>query len=100
MMQWLFVAAIVITTALADLLQASHMRLQAQAGLSDAAVEFVRQPRMILSVLCMAVSFGSFVFLLRTADLSFAVPATAVSFVLETALARWYLHEHVGGRRW
>ena len=100
MTQWLLVAAIVLSTAAGDMLQASQMQRQAESGVADAAVSFVRHPRMMLSILCMAVSFGSFVALLRMADLSFAVPATAVSFVVETALARWYLREHVGGRRW
>ncbi|MBC8167502.1 MAG: EamA family transporter [Bryobacteraceae bacterium] len=76
------------------------MQKQPQAALSDAAVSFFRQPRMILSIVFMTISFGSLLMLLRTADLTFAVPATAISFVLETALARWLLREQVGARRW
>ena len=34
------------------------------------------------------------------ANLSFAVPATAFSYVLETALAKYILKEHIGWRRW
>jgi uncharacterized membrane protein len=34
------------------------------------------------------------------ADLSFAVPASAGSFVLETILAKLVLKEHIDGRRW
>jgi uncharacterized membrane protein len=38
--------------------------------------------------------------LLSVADVSFAVPATAASFVLETAMAKVILKEHIGARRW
>jgi uncharacterized membrane protein len=47
----------------------------------------------------MAVSFFSFLKLLEVADLSFAVPATAASYVIETVLARLILKEQVGPRR-
>jgi uncharacterized membrane protein len=48
----------------------------------------------------MAISFFSFALLLRIADLSFAVPATAASYVVETLLAKWLLRERVDVRRW
>ena len=34
-----------------------------------------------------------------TSALSFAVPASAASFVLETLLAKFVLHERIGARR-
>jgi len=37
--------------------------------------------------------------LVQSAPLSFAVPASAGSFLLETVLARLVLHERIGGRR-
>jgi uncharacterized membrane protein len=37
---------------------------------------------------------------MQTADLSFAVPASAASFVFETVLARVFLKEQVDLRRW
>jgi uncharacterized membrane protein len=48
----------------------------------------------------MAVSFVSFVAVLRIAELSFVVPATAASIAVETALARLLLGESVHFRRW
>jgi drug/metabolite transporter (DMT)-like permease len=55
---------------------------------------------LLLSILCMAASFFSFLALLRVSDLIFAVPATAATVVLETVLARLVLKERVDGRRW
>jgi drug/metabolite transporter (DMT)-like permease len=37
--------------------------------------------------------------LVQTEPLSFAVPASSASFVLETVLAKFVLHERIGGRR-
>ena len=59
-----------------------------------------RKRNLILSVACMAVSFFAFMALLQVADLSFAVPASAGSLVIETVLARVILKEHVDSRRW
>jgi drug/metabolite transporter (DMT)-like permease len=38
--------------------------------------------------------------LLQRAPMSFAVPASAATFVVETILARFFLGEAVGRRRW
>jgi drug/metabolite transporter (DMT)-like permease len=48
----------------------------------------------------MAVSFFAFMALLSVAELSFAVPATAASYVLETILARYILKERISRKRW
>ena len=47
----------------------------------------------------MAVSFFSFMALVQTEPLSFAVPASAASFVLETVLAKLVLRERISVRR-
>jgi uncharacterized membrane protein len=55
---------------------------------------------LILAVFFMAISFFAFMKLVEIADLSFAVPASAASLVLETVLARLVLGENVDRRRW
>ena len=57
-------------------------------------------PRLILAVVFMAFSFFAFMTLVQTADMSFAVPASAASLVLETILAKVILKEQVDARRW
>jgi drug/metabolite transporter (DMT)-like permease len=54
---------------------------------------------LILSIGCLAVSFFAFMALVQAEPLSFAVPASASSFILETILAKFVLKEHVGVRR-
>ena len=64
-------------------------------------LRFIATHPMVLAGVAMnAASFVAFLALLSVAPLSFAVPATALSYVLKTLLAEFYLHEHVGGRRW
>ena len=46
-----------------------------------------------------AVSFFAFMALVQREPLSFAVPASSASFVLETLLARFILHERISARR-
>jgi drug/metabolite transporter (DMT)-like permease len=59
----------------------------------------VRRRYLLLSIACLAVSFFSFMALVQTAPLSFAVPASAGSFIVETILAKMVLKEQVGVRR-
>jgi drug/metabolite transporter (DMT)-like permease len=98
--RWLLVSAIVGATAGDDVLQSIEMKRHPQSGVRSTTLKLFRRPLLLLSIACMAASFLSFAFLLRIADLSFAVPATAASYVLETLLAKWVLKERVDSRRW
>lgn len=98
-MRWALVGAIVASTAIGDLLQSFEMKRHRQSSITE-TIGFLHRPLLLLSIACMAVSFFSFMALLRVADLSFAVPATAATVVVETILARWVLREQVDRRRW
>jgi drug/metabolite transporter (DMT)-like permease len=106
MMPWLLVAAIVVSTASADVLQTIEMKRHGEVKdfrpgkLGRMFARLLGRPFLILTVIFMALSFFAFMKLLTVADLSFAVPATAASFVLETILARVLLREVVDVRRW
>jgi len=103
-MRWLLVAVVVTGTVLSDLLQSYEMkRAGAQSvqlrGLMRLARMIVERRFLALAILCLAVSFFAFMALVRTEPLSFAVPASAASFILETVLAKLVLKEDVGARR-
>jgi drug/metabolite transporter (DMT)-like permease len=106
MIQWLLVAVIVASTTVGDILQSLEMKRHGEihdfrpGGLWAKIVELGQRPFLIWAVVCMAVSFFSFMLLLSIADLSFAVPATAASYVVETVLAKVILREHVNHLRW
>jgi undecaprenyl phosphate-alpha-L-ara4N flippase subunit ArnE len=48
----------------------------------------------------MAVSFFAFLKLLSISELSFAVPVSAVTYAMETVLAKYFLKEQVSWLRW
>lgn len=64
-------------------------------------IHYMATHRKILGgIICNAVSFAGFLALISSAELSFAVPATALSYLLKTGLARIFLREKVSWRRW
>ena len=103
---WLLVGGVVAATVLADLLQSFEMKRVGEvrdfsaSGLARLGATLARKKFLILAVFFMAVSFFCFARLVAVADLSFAVPATAATFVAETILARFVLKENVDARRW
>jgi drug/metabolite transporter (DMT)-like permease len=105
-MKWLLVALIVIPGTVGDLLNTVGMRSNGEVcdfrpcAILRLITSLARSPYLAVGVLAMAVSFFALMALLSTADLSFAVPATASTYVLETALAKYILKEQIGWRRW
>ena len=59
-----------------------------------------RNRRLLAAVASLAVSFFAFLALISVSEISFAVPATAATYVLETILARYFLKERMGWRRY
>jgi drug/metabolite transporter (DMT)-like permease len=103
--QWALVALIVAGTVAGDTLQSLEMKRHGEirfskGGLGRIAATLAMKKYLILAIVCMAISFFAFMTLLSQADLSFAVPATAASFVFDTILARYLLRERVDVKRW
>lgn len=105
-MKWLFLVIIVLSTTVGEVLQALGMRRHGEihdfrpGALGRALAILARNRFVIGAVAAMAVSFFASLGLLAMTDLSFAVPATAVTYVLETILAHYVLKEHVNRMRW
>ncbi len=101
-MRWILVGAVVGSTAACDLLQSWDMKRHGEVHdfrPARLARLFARWP-LAVSVVFMAISFFAFLELLSIEDLSFAVPATAASLVVETLLAKTLLRERVAPQRW
>ena len=103
-MRWLLLGVVVVTTVLGDLLQSFEMRQEGSQsgsapGLGRVLQLIVSRRFLILAMVSMAVSFFAFLALVRNEPMSFAVPASAASFILETALAKVILGERVTFRR-
>ena len=105
-MRWLWLAITVVSGTAGDLVSAKGMIAHGEIEHFGARrvvrlLRYIATHHLVITGIAFnAVSFVSFVALLSTAELSFAVPATGVSYVLKTALAEWYLDEHVTARRW
>ncbi len=105
-MKWMWIAIIVAATTVGEVMQAMGMRRHGEihdfrpGALGRAAATLARNRFVIASVAAMAVSFFAYLGLLTVAELSFAVPVTAVTYVLETVLAKYILKEHVNWLRW
>jgi drug/metabolite transporter (DMT)-like permease len=60
----------------------------------------VLNPWIVLGILLLIGFFVSYLTALSWADLTYVLPATAVSYVLMVLLAKVFLHEHVTVWRW
>lgn len=103
-MKWILLSIVVTATALSDLLQSHEMKRAGEQsvgarGIARLLKTIAMRRYLILSIVCLAISFFAFMALVQAEPLSFAVPASASSFILETVLAKFVLKEHVGMRR-
>lgn len=102
----LLAALVVIPGTLGDVLMSAGMKRHGEVkdwslkGLIQLARDLARNWYVLAGIPAMAISFFALMALLSASALSFAVPITASSYLLETALAAYVLKEKVGWRRW
>jgi transporter family protein len=102
--KWVLVIVIVFATVASDLLQSHEMKRAGEQSVSARGLGRLLQTiaarrLLILGIAGNAVSFFAFMALVQREPLSFAVPASSASFVLETLLAKFVLHEKITARR-
>jgi drug/metabolite transporter (DMT)-like permease len=106
MTRWLLVALVVASASAGEVLQAYAMRKHGEVrdfrpgAIGRLLALLARNRLIVLSILCLAVSFFAFLSLLSIAELSFAAPATAASYVTQTVLAKFLLKETISPARW
>jgi drug/metabolite transporter (DMT)-like permease len=105
-MKWLLVAVIVAATTAGEVLQAIGMQRHGEihdfrpGALGRVISTLARCRYIVAAIVAMAVSFFAFMALISVAELSFAVPVTAASYIFETILAKYLLKERIGWKRW
>ena len=57
-------------------------------------------PFVVLGIFFLLAFMGSYMTALSFADLTYVLPATAISYVVMVLLAIFWLHEHVSAHRW
>lgn len=104
--QWRLVALTSVCNTLGDVLNTAGMKREPEVeklslcSLMVMLSRIVRNPLVIAGVAALTAGFFAMMSLLSIANVSFSVPATAISYVLETLLAKYILKEDVGLRRW
>jgi bacterial/archaeal transporter family protein len=104
--RWAWLAVCVLSGTGGDLMSAKGMAAHGELEcfsprrMAQVLRYIVTHPLIVAGIASDAVSFLSLIALLSVVDVSFAIPATAVSYILKTALARWYLGECISWRRW
>lgn len=104
--QWRLVVLTSVCNTLGDVLNTAGMKREPEVdklslnSLFEMLSRIVRNPLVIGGVAALTAGFFAMVSLLSIANVSFSVPATALSYVLETLLAKYILKEDVGFRRW
>jgi drug/metabolite transporter (DMT)-like permease len=105
---WSAIAAIVLTSAIGDLLLARAMKqvgdvgaLWRRSGLWIVVGRILRNPYFLLGVMAMTVAFYSLLFGLSWGDVSLVAPASAsLTFIANAVGAKIFLHERLDRRRW
>ncbi len=106
MIQFALLAAVVLAGAAGDVCAARAMKKLGEisdfrpSGLLAAGGRAARNGFLWFGIFWKAVAFFSFIALLTQAPLSWVVPASAVSFVIETLAAKYLLGERVSSMRW
>lgn len=106
MSAWCLLIVSVLSGTAGDLLNAKSMRDHGEihdfrpGAVAHTIAWLSRDCSMLTGIVAQAVSFFSFVALLGVAELSFAVPATALGNVSKTLFAKIFLKEQVCWRRW
>ena len=105
-MKWLLVALIVLCNTGSDVLSTKGMKQHGEVrdfgprGMRRLLSALARNRSVVGGIGLSAVSFVSLLLLLSIANLSFAIPATAASYLLETVLAKFVLKERITWKRW
>ena len=105
-MKWLLVCIIVAANTTGDVLNTAGMKRHGEVehfnprAIRHMLLHLARNPFVVGGIAALIVSFASTLVLLSIANVSFAIPATAASFLFETILAKTVLKEQVNWKRW
>jgi drug/metabolite transporter (DMT)-like permease len=105
-MRWVLVVVVVVCNTLGDVLNTAGMKRHGEVDdlhprhLLHLAVRVLRNPYVLAGLLTLAVSFIALLGLLSISNVSFAIPVTAIGYLLEVLLAKLVLKEQVHWRRW
>ena len=100
--RYLVLIAVAVFAASGDVCLARGMRDFGAVSLANAAglLTALLNPWIVVGILLLICFFASYLTALSWADLTYVLPATAISYVMMALLAQRLLHEQVTTRRW
>jgi drug/metabolite transporter (DMT)-like permease len=105
-MKWALLGIIVLCNTFGDVFNTAGMKRHGEVedfsprNFLPLLWGILTNPLVIAGLAAMALSFFALLALLSIANVSFAIPATAASYLLEIALAKYVLKEEIGWKRW
>ncbi|MBI3935279.1 MAG: EamA family transporter [Acidobacteria bacterium] len=106
MIQVALLAAVVLAGAAGDVSVTRAMKTVGEisdfhpTAIIKTGLRAARNGYLWLGIFWKTVAFFSFITLITHAELSWVVPATAISFVIETVAAKYLLRERITATRW
>jgi drug/metabolite transporter (DMT)-like permease len=100
--RYLVIIAVAVFAASGDVCLARGMRDFGAVSLANAGglLAALLNPWILLGIALLVLFFASYLTALSWADLTYVLPATAISYVMMALLAQQVLHEHVTARHW
>lgn len=100
--RYLVLAGVSIFAVTGDSLVSRGMKQAGSISLHDlpSIVLVVFRPEVALGILFLLAFFACYTSALSWADLTYVLPATSISFILLTLVAKFILHENVSLARW
>ena len=100
--KYLVLLAVVVFAACGDVSLGRGMKTFGAVTLANLPSLFTAllNPWVVLGILLLIGFFVSYLTALSWADLTYVLPATAVSYILMVLLAKFFLHENVTMGRW
>jgi len=100
--KYLVLAGVTLFSAVGDTLLAHGMKETGSISLQNlgSIILVVLHPGIALGIFFLFAFFACYLTALSWADLTYVLPATSLSYVLVTLVARFWLHEHVSLSRW
>ena len=105
-LRWPLLGVITVCNSLGDVLNTAGMKRWGELdeltprAVGHMVLAIFRNPLVMAGIGALTMSFFALLALLAISNVSFAIPATAASFLFETLLAKLYLKEDVSWRRW
>lgn len=100
--KYLVLLCIIVFASAGDVLLSRGMREVGEIHVHELhqAITAIANPWVMVGIVCLCIFFASYLSALSWADLTFVLPATAISYVAVALLSVVFLHEQVSTQRW